>query len=151
MGAILVIESQTMIRMGLSIFFTEKFPALKYRFSSNIDQASISVLRKDIKAVVIGFATNGKLDHFKLAAFLLEKGVRVPIILLYENQVFNLTSRYMASNVKGVICKQNSIEELQKCISNILAGKIYTCKITREILFEKKVIPQPFTPVHISL
>jgi two-component system, NarL family, invasion response regulator UvrY len=145
METILIADDHEIVRRGVRMII-EGFPQ-KYNFIEANTCASVmqilSVQKVDY-AIMDMMLADGNV--FSTTQQLAAYSDRVKILVYSMNSEKIYAKRFLQKGVRGFVCKQSSIEELQNGIRSLLKGEIYISPELKEILFntnKKDILANP--------
>ena len=132
---IVIADDHSLIRKGLKQVLEYKNEYLIYEASEGAE--ALDLIRLHQPDVAILDIEMPKLTGFDVARSIQNEGLSVNLIFLTmyrDESVFNLA---MDIGVKGYVLKENTVNEIVKCIETVLAGKHYLSPEISEFLIRR--------------
>lgn len=130
MPNIVIIDLQPLSCMGIEAYVREHFPDIRCQMAHSKQAVEGLKLDRELDLVILGLNR----EPIQVANYLKEKvmdaSLEVPVIILYE--VFDIAhlKQFAGHTVTGFLAKYAVADELNQCISSVLAGSSFLCERT---------------------
>jgi DNA-binding NarL/FixJ family response regulator len=135
METILLADDHEIVRRGVRMII-ESFPQ-KYDFieASSCAEVMQALSNQQIRYAILDmFLADGNI--FSTIQHITEYSPQIGILVYSMNAEKIYARRLMEKGVRGFVCKQANIEELEIAIRNLLKGEIYLSQDLKEVLFK---------------
>ena len=148
MKTVLIADDHEIVRRGVRMIIESISP--EYQFIEAATCAEVIQKLSDEKidyAVLDMFLTDGNI--FSCIQQITASSQHTNILIYSMNAERVYARRFIEKGVRGFVCKQNPIEELEKAIRTVLNGEIYLSQELKESLFGAAAADQPGNPIDL--
>ena len=148
METVLIADDHEIVRRGIRMMIES--------FSQKYNIIEVSTCTEVVRTLA-----NGRINYAILDMFLADGNIfsgiqqiaasshQTSILIYTMNSERIYAKRFMDKGVRGFICKQAPVEELEKAIRSVFKGEIYLSQDLKEVLFKTSNPDLPENPIDL--